>query len=282
MQAMVETHEKLSETHILGDDTKEWQISAEHCPALKGFHIKHVGVADAAVPYRMVRQRLAGVYLLACLGGEGELLLDGRWQRCREGMACIAPRHVMHAFHAVEGVRWKFCWVRYQQPNEQRPMVSAQSPVMAQFRAEALEAAIMGLWHEMQDSKDASAIHHWTRLIDGYVKRFSEPWQQDDRLWKLWQEVGQALGEEWNLDRLSRISFYSAEHLRRICLSELGRSPMRHVTFLRMQRASELLETTNDTIESIAQEVGYKNPFVFSNTFKKWTGRRPSAFRRNA
>jgi AraC-like DNA-binding protein len=43
-----------------------------------------------------------------------------------------------------------------------------------------------------------------------------------------------------------------------------------------MRRAAELLATTHLKIEIIASEVGYQNPFVFSNTsFKKWTGWRP-------
>ena len=54
---------------------------------------------------------------------------------------------------------------------------------------------------------------------------------------------------------------------------------MQQVTFLRMQRAAELLSTNNDKIEVIAASVGYQNPFVFSTTFKKWIGWRPSEFR---
>jgi AraC-like DNA-binding protein len=54
---------------------------------------------------------------------------------------------------------------------------------------------------------------------------------------------------------------------------------MHHVIFLRMQLAAKLLATTNDKIETIATEVGYENPFVFSTTFKKWVGWRPSEYR---
>ncbi len=55
---------------------------------------------------------------------------------------------------------------------------------------------------------------------------------------------------------------------------------MHQVTYLRMRRATELLAITERTIESIAQEVGYQNPFVFSNSFTKWIGWRPSEYRR--
>jgi len=39
-----------------------------------------------------------------------------------------------------------------------------------------------------------------------------------------------------------------------------------------------LLAETNLKVEHIAAEVGYRDPFVFSKAFKKWTGWRLSDF----
>jgi AraC-like DNA-binding protein len=41
-----------------------------------------------------------------------------------------------------------------------------------------------------------------------------------------------------------------------------------------------MLATTAFTVEAIANEIGYQNPFVFSNAFRKWIGFRPSEYRR--
>ena len=103
---MSETHQKLSETHILGDDTREWRVRAPECPALAMHHIVHVGVADAAAPYSVVRMDLSGTYLLSCSAGQGRILLDGRWQLCRAGWACLAPPHALLACEGVPGSRW--------------------------------------------------------------------------------------------------------------------------------------------------------------------------------
>jgi AraC-like DNA-binding protein len=46
-----------------------------------------------------------------------------------------------------------------------------------------------------------------------------------------------------------------------------------------MQNAAKLLTTTDDKVETIAHACGYENPFVFSTTFKKWVGWRPSDYR---
>ena len=277
---MSKTPLHLSETHIVGARTRQWIVRAETCPALRLHQIAHVGVADAARPYSMVRTHLSGTYLLACSSGAGQILLDGRWQVCREGMACLAPPHVLHAFHALPRTRWGFCWVRYDQPREQKPIISSASPVLARFDAQPLHAAIQGLYHEQAGAAEPGAIHHWVELVHSYVLRFAQPWHVDDRLWQLWENVGRQPGEAWTLKTLCQQAHCSGEHLRRLCRRQLGRSPMHHVTYLRMQRAAALLETTTDKIEAVAAAVGYANPFVFSTTFKKWIGWRPSDYRR--
>lgn len=62
-------------------------------------------------------------------------------------------------------------------------------------------------------------------------------------------------------------------------LKELGRTPVQHLTYIRMQRAQHLLETTNDKIEAIAAETGYDGAMVFSRAFKRWLGVTPSDYR---
>jgi len=271
--------QQLTETHVIGADTRECKVRAEHCPPLAMHHIAHVGTADAAAPYEMVRMDLSGTYLLSCSGGRGAILLDGRWQLCKEGWACLAPPHALLAFHAVPGARWEFTWVRYQQPADQKPIMSSSSPALARFDPLPLRSAVEGLYHEMQSQTAPQAVTHWVELIHTYVTRFARPWQTDDRLGHLWDYVAARLGEPWSLDRLAAYCYLSAEHLRRLCRRELGRSPMHHVIYLRMQLAAKLLAQSNDKVETIARAVGYENPFVFSTTFKKWVGWRPSDYR---
>jgi AraC-like DNA-binding protein len=283
-------HHDLSETHILGPrskqtvvraddrDARPWLQNAPACAALRQHRIAHLGVCEAHAPYRIVRTRQSGTYFMACFGGEGRILVDGRWQVCKAGMACLLPPHLLNAFHAVDRKPWHFVWVRYEAVPEKRPIVTAASPVLASFDAGPLRLAMLGLHAECQNSQHA-ALHHWVELIQGYVLRFAQPWQMDERLSRLWERVECSLDDDWTLGSLGRFAHMSGEHLRRLTTQQLGRSPMKQVTWLRMRRAAELLATTDEKIESVAHAVGYVNPFVFSNTFKKWIGWRPSEHR---
>ena len=131
-------HPPLVETHTPGPGTHERILRAAGCPSLVPYQIAHVGLAEAVEPYTMVRTDLPGSYFLACFRGEGRIWLDGRWQRCRAGQACLSPAHVLCAFHAVPGHRWDFVWVRYEASAGRGPLGAAGAPVLAGFPSEAV------------------------------------------------------------------------------------------------------------------------------------------------
>lgn len=272
-------HPALVETHEVGPDSHIQTVRSSECSALGPHHMAHVGIADAAWPYTMVRTDLPGSYFLACFSGEGRIRLDGRWLKCESGWACLAPAHVLHAFHAIPGKRWGFAWVRYDAQAGSGPLGAASAPVLAQFHAEPLRAAILGLWHEQAQDPQPAPLHHWVELIQLYVVRFAQPWHVDDRLARLWEAVAAHPGNPWTLSELARRAHCSSEHLRRLCQRQLGRSPMNQVTYLRIRHAATLLSESDMKLDAVADAVGYANPFVFSNTFKRWTGWRPSDYR---
>jgi len=260
-------------------ELRPWIEDFPVCQALCQHQIIHVGIQEAVAPTKIVRTKQTTTYFLACFSGRGRVLIDGRWRICRDGFACLLPAHTLDAFEAIPGVKWEFCWVCYQRPAEQRPVADATSPVMARYEPLPLHSAILGLMYECSGPGQPTLMQEWADLIHAYVLRFARPSDQPDALRLLWERVVGHLGEEWSLSRLAREAGYSNEHLRRLCRRQLGRSPMHQVTYLRMRRASELLASTELTIEAIAHEVGYQNPFVFSNAFTKWIGWRPSVYR---
>jgi AraC-like DNA-binding protein len=213
----------------------------------------------AREPYRIVRQHQSGVYFLACVEGEGRVLVDGRWQRCAAGMAVALPAFMTNAFHAVKGKDWRCVWVRYEQAAEQKPLLSSSSPLMTGFDGWPLYHAVEGLIAEARGTASPAAMFHCVELIQLNVARFVQPWQQDDRIWRLWERVSRHVGRDWTLPALAAEVHVSPEHLRRLCRKALGRSPMQHVIWLRMRKAAELLATTDAKIESVAKAVGYVN-----------------------
>lgn len=262
-------------------DMRGWLQTGPQCPLLAQHHISHAGIMLAESPFEVIRTDQSGTFMLACFSGEGAVLADGAWKRIRAGHACLLPPFVMNALKCVRGKPWHFAWVRYRESRETAPIISSLSPVTGALDPLPLKAAVEGLHAEASGGNALNALHHWTELIHHYVTRFAQPHQPDGRLWRLWQRVEINLAHPWTLGELAGIACVSEEHLRRLCRKELGRSPMQHLTFLRLQRSRHLLSVTEDKVEVIARAVGFESPFSFSNTFKKWIGWRPSEYRQS-
>lgn len=260
-------------------EERGWLAREPICNLLIQHHMAHLGIMHAAPPFEAVRKDQSGTFMLACIAGEGVVMVDGAWKKIGEGQACLLPPFVKNSLKCLPGKSWEFAWVRYEESREKVPIVTAASPVSGAYDAAPLKAAIEGLHAEASGVNAASALNHWSELVHQYVLRFAQPHQQDERLWRLWQRVDADLARRWALAEFAEIACMSEEHLRRLCLKELGRSPMRHLTFLRLQRARHLLAVTDDKVEVISRAVGFESLFHFSNTFNQWIGWWPSEFR---
>ncbi|MGB1875271.1 MAG: helix-turn-helix transcriptional regulator [Akkermansiaceae bacterium] len=266
-------------------DSRSWLARGPVCPLLQSHHIAHTGLMWARHPFEVVRSDASGTFVLISLSGSGETLVDGEWRKLEPGRICLLPAFAQTGIRVRDKARqgngeWHFAWVRYEESRESSPILNTNSPVIHKGSVEPVNMAIAGLIAEMKTKAPKPAfLHHWVELIHAYVAGAALPFQDDDRLWRIWQAVESDLGRNWKLRDLAEIGHLSEEHLRRLCQKQLGRSPIQQVTYLRMRRAAALLSSTSDKVEAIARDIGYVNPFTFSNAFKRWTGKRPSDYR---
>lgn len=264
------------------EDPRPWLKRYAVFPALERFGIVHAGIAETHAPYQIIRTNQTTSYFLACFGGRGRVMVDGRWRFIRPGLACLLPAHAHNAFEALPGDPWRFAYVCYQQRAGGEPKSSPSSPVVTEFEPEPLRLAIKGLTAECRSQAHASQVDQWLELVQSYVRTFTMPFPPDSPVQTLWQKVLVRLHEPWSANTLAREAGCSWESLRRLCSRELGRSPLQHLTHLRMRRATELLTTTDLRLRAVAQAVGYADPLAFSNAFKASIGCRPSEYRQNA
>lgn len=281
----------LKSVTILGDRTRHfpvrapeaepqpWLDGAPTCAALSSHQIIHLGIVKAEEPYRFVRTNPSVTQFLACIGGAGYVMVNGEWVLCESGKAVLFPQHSAIAYHAVGGKQWKLVWVCYRRSDGSASVSTVSSPVFAAYDAAPLYHAVYSLQTECLGKNDPDVCQHLIAVIHRLVLRFAQPWKREDRLHRIWEKVTADLESEWTLDRLAREAHCSGEHLRRLCQKELGRSPIQHVIYLRLQKAATLLVTTDSKIESIAGQVGYRDAYAFSSIFKKWMGCSPTEYR---
>ena len=86
----------------------------------------------------------------------------------------------------------------------------------------------------------------------------------------------------WTIAELAGLSGLSRTTFATRFLHVTGTSPLVYLTRVRMHKATDLLERTNDTLEAIAGQVGYGSEAAFSTAFKRELGVSPGAYRKKS
>lgn len=85
--------------------------------------------------------------------------------------------------------------------------------------------------------------------------------------------------EDISLNRVAQTVGMSPNHFSSIFSQEMGTTFIEYLIGKRMERAKELLRTTQLRSSEVAYRVGYRDPHYFSSTFKKIQGMTPREYR---
>jgi AraC family transcriptional regulator len=157
------------------------------------------------------------------------------------------------------------------------------------FRSQAIQSALRNLW-ALSDEEGATSrllaraagceiLAELCRLSGASLapaRGGLAPWAKR-RCLELMQE---RLSEDISLDELAAEAQLSPFHFARMFKESVGVPPRVYLTRLRLERACELLETTNLPVTEIAFEVGYSSNQVLARLFVKHRHMTPSDYRR--
>jgi AraC family transcriptional regulator len=87
------------------------------------------------------------------------------------------------------------------------------------------------------------------------------------------------LAEKISLDMIAKTANLSKYHFCRLFFRHTGMTPLKFTTFMRMQRAKELLKREDLTVSIIATQVGFNDLGSFIRQFKKHIGVTPGIYR---
>lgn len=87
------------------------------------------------------------------------------------------------------------------------------------------------------------------------------------------------LHEPVTRETLAALADMNPEHYSRLFRKYKGKTPIDYITELRMTRAKALMRQGEQSIISVARQVGYADPYYFSRRFKQAVGISPSLYR---
>lgn len=87
-------------------------------------------------------------------------------------------------------------------------------------------------------------------------------------------------GDSWSVERLAKLAGMSRSSFAGYFHNVSEQTPMQYITQWRMQKAYDLLSTTQLSTSHIAEQSGYQSEASFSKVFKKYFSKGPGAVRR--
>ncbi|HEX2871270.1 MAG TPA: helix-turn-helix domain-containing protein [Polyangiaceae bacterium] len=132
----------------------------------------------------------------------------------------------------------------------------------------ALEVAKLNLidWH-------SSGQQPFARLVGA-------PQVGDAVIARAQQWIGERPNVEAPVASMVRLSGLPERTFKRRFQKAVGMPPLEYVHALRLERAKQLLETTEETLEQLAEKVGYEDAAFFSRLFRRKVGLTPAVYRR--
>ena len=102
----------------------------------------------------------------------------------------------------------------------------------------------------------------------------------DQRITQALELIRSSFDKEIAVTELARAVHLSYPQFNRLFVKQLGISPIRYINQLRLDKAKELLYTTDLPIQAVATECGFKDIYYFSNFFRAATGCSPTQYRK--
>ena len=248
-------------------------------PQLATRGILQAGVSTTPPPLRIDGKSQADVLWMVCFNRPAMVSVRGAWQPYDAGTACLLKNPAAINIDPGDDSDWGYAFVSYTGSPGNLTPERFNGSLSRPWQAGGLVQAIRGLHAEASGGNSPALVHHWVELIHGYVIGFSCTSKMDERVARAWRVISANFKRDWSVDDMATAAMMSSEHFRRLCLKDLGCSPMKHLTKLRVEKAAELLSSTDSKIEAICEEVGYEYRSTFSNVFTKVLGVRPSAYR---
>jgi two-component system response regulator YesN len=123
-----------------------------------------------------------------------------------------------------------------------------------------------------------------TEIVQGAIKRMNQISRSSKRreIVNAQKYIAIHLHRKITLEEVAMMLHLNPSYFSRLYKQETEEGFNEYVTRLRMEKAMELFDLTNKTVEEIAGELGYENKSYFNKLFKKFTGFPPMEYKQNS
>jgi AraC family transcriptional regulator of arabinose operon len=262
-------------------------------PLLKNLLPTDAGFYPRAHGHKCTRERgCPEAVFIYCARGNGWCEMAGRRHEVVEDQLLVIPASTPHIYGAAKKQPWTIHWFHAVGSNVpfylEKLEVTKDKPVVRLGGDVQLfslfEDVLEGLEHGSTLTHLTYAAHSLTHLMGVILRHKDEFWHGEgdikERITKSIDFMKQHLREPLRIATLAAVVNLSRSHYTEIFRRVTGYAPLMYLNHLRMQRAVQLLNSTNLSIKAISEQLGFSDQFYFSRAFAKLHGHSPSEHRR--
>jgi len=259
-------------------------------------HVRvHGWEKECALPYAAPAGAHDAIEIALALRGSVRYEIGRRTFDVSQGHVIVVPRGVAHATTFLGEVRAVALWLGAELVAE---IADAMGPDVAKLALEPgviatntdKARALLGILVDEVQGGAPGATRAAEALTESVVievlraapRASDRRGGRDPRVAQAIAQMNQSYAEPLGIDDLARTARMSRFHFSRLFRDETGQAPYQYLLRVRVAKAAELLRGGHCSVTEAALASGFSDLSRFASTFKKHTGKRPSAFLQRA
>ncbi|HSH20703.1 MAG TPA: AraC family transcriptional regulator, partial [Draconibacterium sp.] len=179
-------------------------------------------------------------------------------------------------------------WSRFKpEENKQIGQVLAENTKHTLQKANVLKTLFMALRNEV-DNKGFGYYQRICNLTEELLintvriiqSRENQIMKNQNWFLKFDEMLGNHLSKKWTLEEMASRNGVGITTLTQLVKEQTGYTPANYLIFLRLEKAKQLLVSSNIKLTDIAFDCGFYSSQHFSSTFSKWVGKTPLFYRK--
>ncbi|WJH35762.1 AraC family transcriptional regulator [Paenibacillus aurantius] len=228
---------------------------------------------------------------IQCLGGEGELMADGKRWTVSKGQGMLLLPNSPHEYRAIREP-WEVMWVTFNGKHAADLLaelhftetsvlyVSNPDTLLSKMHAAAV---VMHSKDPMRSFECSSLVYQL--ILDLYTygsgSEVRSKQQHYEQLTPVLHYIEDRFDRPISLGELAGQLKLSPQYTCLLFQQTMGLRPFEYITKFRIRKAKEmLLKEQSLSVQEVARKVGYEHPSYFIKLFRTEEGITPSTFRR--
>lgn len=261
-------------------------------PLSKHFYPLAYGHYLEAIGHRVERSMHTDHLLIFCHSGSGHYRVETAQGTesgsLKAGQLLLLPAGLSHAYRADTDTPWSIYWTHFSGSESARCMdilgLAPNQFVLTLDNWRSLLPNVTDLlnlqhqrWQRQRAVRAATLLQSLFAQLPDLATQAQQT--QDFDLLALERFMQDNSHRNLDLADFARVAGLSRFHFAKKFKTVTGTSPMRYFNELKIKLACQQLDSSTDTVRTIAQSLGFDDPYYFSRLFKKVMGIAPSAYR---